>query len=96
MITHLNQEARLVEVRDVLAVNCGEVLGDLRGHIVVNELVHHWSLLEVNVVDTVGPLVAPVSDDRLALELLPDTLLPHLRILCSLLKFDDAVEASLS
>jgi hypothetical protein len=52
--------------------------------------------VEVNIINIVGTLVAPVGDDRLALELLADTLLPHLCGGCSLLKLNDAVKASLS
>ena len=76
MITHLNQEAGLVKVSDVLAMNLSEVVGDLRGHVVVEKLMLHWSLLEVYVIDSVGPLVAPVCNDRFAAELHADKLPP--------------------
>ena len=76
MFTHLNQEARLVKVRDFLAMNLSEVVCDRRWYVVIDEFMLHGSLLEVHVVDTVRPLVAPVSNNGFAAELHANKLPP--------------------
>ena len=57
-------------------MHLSEVLGQLGRHVVVDKLVDDWSLLEVDIFYTVGPLVAPVGDDRLSREFHADELLP--------------------
>jgi hypothetical protein len=94
--THLDDEQRLSLMSDLLFVSGPKVFGHSYLLTLLLELKCHRVGVEVHIINIVGTLIAPVSDDRLAMELFSDTLLPHLRGGCALLKLNDAIEASLS
>ena len=94
MVGDLDQEERLLEVRDLLVVDLGEVLGD-RGHlIIVHELVSHRILVKVYIEDDVSSLVTPVRNDGFLRELSSAHLLPAVLIRRVLLELKHAREAA--
>ena len=70
LISNLDEEARLVEVSDSLAISTGEVLGDCHLSIIPGESGVGGSPFEVHIFNMVGPLVTPVCNDRATSELL--------------------------
>ena len=94
LLAVLDQEARLVEVSDSLAVGALEILGDGHLPVVPGERGVRRSLLEVDVFNVVGALVAPVRDDRTSTELYPGQLLELVISLRVPLDVPDAVQTS--
>lgn len=81
---------------DALLVGCLEVLSHSDLPALILEHTSHRVRIEVNILNIVGALVAPVCDDGLSLELLADTLVPLLQIFGAPLQLDNALEASRS
>ena len=94
-VRDLDSEERLADILHSLVVDLAEVVSDLRLNIIEDERVTDWVLLKVNIVDDVGPLVAPVSDDALVTELEADDLLELVLAVAVLPDLIDPLETSL-
>lgn len=95
LVTKLDHEYGLIDIRDDLAIDSLEVACQGDGLVIPHELMGHGCHLEVDVVHSVGTLVAPVSDDGLAAELESDGLLPLVVALVVLTHLHDALQARL-
>ena len=95
-VRDLDSEERLADILHSLVVDLAEVVSDLCLNIIEDERVTDWVLLKVNIVDDVGPLVAPVSDDALVAELEADDLLELVLAVAVLSDLIDPLEACLS
>jgi hypothetical protein len=91
LVAHLDHKQRLLTLGYAQLVSGPEVLSQSDHLALALEHMSHRVLIEVNILNVVGALVAPVCDDGLALELLADTRLPLLQTVGALLQLDDAL-----
>ena len=75
LVRYLDLEERLVEYSHIFLVDLLEVLSNLGLLIIKNKTVIDWIFLEVDIVDDIGPLAAPISNHRFVAELKADNLL---------------------
>ena len=95
LLSHLDQEARLVSIGHRFLVDDLEVAGQLDWLVIPDELVGQRSNIEGDIVNAIGALVAPVSDDRFVSELHANDLVPLVVGMARLPKLVNAIQASL-
>ena len=64
LLSHSDREAGLVGICHYFLVHCLKVRRQFNWLVVPNELVCERSDFEVDIIDTIGALVAPVGDNR--------------------------------
>lgn len=72
VVTVLDDDQRLIVVRDPFFIDVGHVLGDADLFVVINELFAHRSVVKVNVGDLISALVTPISNHAGSNDLLSD------------------------
>ena len=95
LVRDLDLEERLTKISELSVIDLLEILSNFSLLVIEHECLVDGVLLKVNVIDDVGPLVSPVSDDTLVDELKFDYLLKLVLAVRLLLDLIDSLEASL-
>ena len=95
LVRDLDLEERLTKISELSVIDLLEILSNFSLLVIETECRVDGVLLEVNVIDNVGPLVSPVSDDTLVDKLKFDYLLELVLAVRLLLDLIDSLEASL-
>ena len=95
MITQLNHEDRLIDIRNNLIIYSLEVSCQSDWGVVPDELVSHRCLLEIDIIHSVSALITPVGDDRFPTELHSNSLLPLVLAVVIMTHFHYTLQTSL-